>query len=470
MVRIYNTFEVLSIGIPRDPMDFVEKAVKTGHPRSMSVHFPTVVQDMLRENFEQSPLVLMKKRTAFFWKWTKRAKELSAEEIKYKSSLPSHLQSLHRRKKLLLWAEILESLEYPDRELIRHVAEGFQISGWLPESNVFPKETRRPEYDLETVKKMAVGLNKAIMQQTLNQSRDDTVDATWNATVAELERGRVFLDSVSNIDSHLVARRFGLRQKEKIRVIDDCTIGGFNRTTGSREKLKLHSIDELSAYISWTMSNIQGFSAKDWVGKTYDLTSAYKQFGVSVADRETLRILTLNAETGEPALLGTNSLPFGATGSVSSFLRVSVALWYIGVRALGLCWTTFFDDYTLLSRRCIAENAGRTAEMLFDLVGIDFAREGKKCTNFDTVVSTLGVELNLCDPEGRVLLGHPERRKSELSNAVGEIIEKGKIDTKFAESLRGRMQWFEGYVFGRTAQRCVRTVGELSLRSAKAPL
>ena len=106
--------------------------------------------------------------------------------------------------------------------------------------------------------------------------------------------------------------------------------------------------------------------------------------------------------------------------------------------------------------------------MLFDSVGIDFAREGKKCTNFDTVVSTLGVELNLCDPEGRVLLGHTERRKSELSNAVGEIIEKGKIDTKFAESLRGRMQRFEGYVFGRTAQRCVRTVGELSLRSAKS--
>ena len=84
------------------------------------------------------------------------------------------------------------------------------------------------------------------------------------------------------------------------------------------------------------------------------------------------------------------------------------------------------------------------------------------------MVSTLGVELNLCDPEGRVLLGHTERRKTELSNAVGEIIEKGKIDTKFAESLRGRMQWFEGYVFGRTAQRCVRTVGELSLRSAKS--
>ena len=464
----YGDFEVLTIGMPREPMDFVEKAVKAGHPRSMSVHLPLVVQDMLRENFEQSPLVLMKKRTAFFWKWTKRAKELVVDEAKYKATLPSHLQGLHKKKKLLLWAEILESLEYPDVELVRHIAEGFKISGWLAESNVFPKETKRPEYDLDTVKKMAVGLNKAIVQQTLNQTRDDTVDATWSATLDELERGWVFLDSVNNIDLHLVARRFGLRQKEKIRVIDDCTIGGFNRTTGSREKLKLHSVDELSAYISWTMSNIKGFSTEDWVGKTYDLTSAYKQFGVSVADRDILRILTMNAETGEPTLLGTNSLPFGATGSVSSFLRVSVALWYIGVRALGLCWTAFFDDYTLLSRRCPAENAGRTAEMLFDLIGIDFAREGKKCTKFDTIVSTLGVEMNLCSAGGKVLLGHTEKRKSELSDAVGEIIKRKTIDTKVAESLRGRMQWFEGYVFGRTAQRCVQTIGELSLRSSKS--
>ena len=176
----------------------------------------------------------------------------------------------------------------------------------------------------------------------------------------------------------------------------------------------------------------------------------------------------MNPESGEPVLLGTNSLPFGPTGSVSAFLRVSLAIWFIGVRALGLCWTAFFDDYTLLSRKCLAKNSGGAAELLFDLLGIDFAREGKKCTDFSTVVSTLGVELNLCGSSGEVLLGHTERRKTELCEAVSDIIQRGKIDTKFAESLRGGMQWFEGYVFGRTAQRCVQTVGELSLRSSRS--
>ena len=461
-------FEVITIGIPREPMDFVARAVEAGHPRSMSIHLSDYVQEMLRENFEQSPLTLLRKRAAFFWKWTARAKELGGEELNYKTSLPPHLQSLHKKKKLLLWAEILQSLDYPDKSLLKHIAEGFPISGWLPESNVFPKETRRPEYDVETIKKMASGLNKAILQQTLNQDRDETVAETWRSTLEELEKGWVFLDSDAGYDSFLLARRFGLKQKEKIRVIDDCTIGGFNRTTGAREKLKLHSIDEMAAYVSWTMSNVTGFSTSDWVGKTYDLTSAYKQFGVSVADRNLLRILTLNPESGESVLLGTNSLPFGATGSVNAFLRVSLAIWFIGVRALGLCWTAFFDDYTLLSRKCLARSSGSSAELLFDLLGVEFAREGKKCTEFSTLVSTLGVELNLCASDGKVLLGHTEKRKAELSDAMSEIILRGKIETKFAESLRGRMQWFEGYVFGRIAQRGVQTVGELALRSSRS--
>ena len=265
----------------------------------------------------------------------------------------------------------------------------------------------------------------------------------------------------------MLARRFGLRQKEKIRVIDDCTIGGLNRTTGSREKLRIHAIDEVAAYISWTLTHIQGFSTGDWVGKTYDLTSAYKQFGVSVEDREILRTLTMDHSTGKPVLLGANALPFGATGSVTSFLRVSMSIWFIGVRALGLCWTSYFDDYVLLSRRCLSQNTANTAEMLFDLLGIDFARDGKKSATFDSVVSALGVELDLCGSDGSVRLGHTTKRKEELNAALADVISKGIVDTKAAESLRGRMQWFEGYVFGRTAQRGVRALGELSLKAGK---
>ncbi|CAL1134719.1 unnamed protein product [Cladocopium goreaui] len=46
---------------------------------------------------------------------------------------------------------------------------------------------------------------------------------------------------------------------------------------------------------------------------------------------------------GAIRLIGFDALPFGAVGSVAGFLRVSLAVWFIGVVALQLCWTVFYD-------------------------------------------------------------------------------------------------------------------------------
>ncbi len=78
------------------------------------------------------------------------------------------------------------------------------------------------------------------------------------------------------------------------------------------------------------MSSIDQSIAKKMVGKTYDLTSAYKQFGISVGDRNLLRIDPLGIRRLMRCPLGVNALPFGATGSVTSFLRVAMAVWFLG--------------------------------------------------------------------------------------------------------------------------------------------
>ena len=65
-----------------------------------------------------------------------------------------------------------------------------------------------------------------------------------------------------------------------------------------------------------------------------------------------------------------------------------MAIWFVGIRGLGLCWTSFIDDYT-------ANSAAITAEGLFRLLGIDYATEGKKVVEWDAKVKTLGVVLDL---------------------------------------------------------------------------
>ena len=123
------------------------------------------------------------------------------------------------------------------------------------------------------------------------------------------------------------------------------------------------------------------------VGKTYDLTAAYKQFGISVEDRKLLRIATWNPGAKTMALLGVNALPFRATGSVSSRLRVSMAAWFLGMRCLDLVWTCFFD-YTLLSQETCSSSASFAAESMFKLLGVQYAKEGSKNTEFSKGAKT----------------------------------------------------------------------------------
>ena len=138
--------------------------------------------------------------------------------------------------------------------------------------------------------------------------------------------------------------RFGLQQRDKVRVIDDFSIAGVNHTAGLQERLKIFGIDDIAALIAFSMDSFEGEVHPALLGKTMDLKSAYKQFGICVEDRQRIRVATRNPTTSEIVLLMVNALPFGATGSVSGFLRVSMFLWFIGVVGLRLAWTSFYDD------------------------------------------------------------------------------------------------------------------------------
>ena len=47
--------ELCTLGIPRDPWDFVGKALEVGHPRSMAIHLSEGVEPMLLQNFCEPP-------------------------------------------------------------------------------------------------------------------------------------------------------------------------------------------------------------------------------------------------------------------------------------------------------------------------------------------------------------------------------------------------------------------------------
>ena len=80
----------------------------------------------------------------------------------------------------------------------------------------------------------------------------------------------------------------------------------------------------------WLLDKLEERSMEQIVGQTYDLRNAYKQYGIDAFDRSILSIAVLEPVAGRVQFLCLHAPLFGTIGSVNSFLRISMAMWYIG--------------------------------------------------------------------------------------------------------------------------------------------
>ena len=454
--------EMCWIGVPSSPEQFVQRAQLAGHPRGLDVHVDGDMQQVVRQNLVDPPYMLAKKRVQYMKRWTARAKELAEQERQLREGMPEHVRNVVGQKRLLLMGEMLAELGYPDAKLTQDIAEGFRLSGYMTRSNVFRARSKRPAMSLDTLRKLGKSFNSKNLAALGKRQEPELEDATWGETQVELDKGWVFLDESGELGEKFLGRRFGIKQGAKVRVIDDCTCCGLNLTVGLHEKFKLHSVDFLAAMLGFALKFCPSDGRPKVRGRTYDLRSAYKQFAVHPDDRAALRMGVNVPGKEQCAIIGFNSLPFGAIGSVAGFLRVSQAVWFLGYFGLGLLWSAFYDDYTLLSRCELESSSSWACEALFDLLGLAYAQEGHKCKPFDTRFKTLGLEVDTeFFQQGHVLVGHTESRREELHGQLAAALEAGTMSAKEAERMRGRMIFFEGYAFGRVANSAVKALGRL---------
>ena len=106
--------EKVVIAIPREPMDFMCRAVEAGHPRSVAIHLPPVLQEVVQWNRDAKTFDVYKHRIDF----VKLCKTLDGTSKSLDATVlaqaPPHLQSLLHNKRLALWQEMLDFYEYPD--------------------------------------------------------------------------------------------------------------------------------------------------------------------------------------------------------------------------------------------------------------------------------------------------------------------------------------------------------------------
>ena len=242
-----------------------------------------------------------------------------------------------------------------------------------------------------------------------------------------------------------------------MRLIDEYTESEVNTCVTTMESPILHTVDVASAAISFWFGacSESGRDPKLQV-RTFDLASAYRQVALSNGGQLFACIRVFNPEKKRLQFFRSKVLPFGAVRSVHAFLRLARAMWWIGVVGCRLMWTFFYDDLFRLAAPRLFQSTEMTISALFKLLGWIFAEEGEKCVPFSEVCDALGVSFNLTlSDKGLASVCNTQARVEELCCDWQRILEEGSLGSKQAQRLRGRMQFAEAQLFGRTGRRCL---------------
>ena len=149
-----------------------------------------------------------------------------------------------------------------------------------------------------------------------------------------------------------------MKQTLKVRLIDDGLESGLNSAFPCYNKLQLM---DMYAVVSLANAVLQAFNGQRnfnirfsdgtvlgglvhpaWgvnarlLGRTLDLTAAYKQLAVSPSQNFVRALVAYDPILKRPAYFVFNALPFGATSSVYGFNRVAKSLWHIMVSLGGV--------------------------------------------------------------------------------------------------------------------------------------
>lgn len=360
-------------------------------------------------------------------------------------------------KRVLLFAEILQAEGYQDMGVVQELLGGTSLVGQVPCTGVFDRSFKPASLSVSELLANSPEVNRKIFFSS-RSSGDAAVDQTvYEKTLEERDegwlRGPISFESLP--EGSVLSRRFGLKQPNKIRLIDDLSGSFINSTVQSNATPRPHTTDVAASLALGFLEKYNG----SVLGKTFDLQSAYRQLCISEDSLPFSYIVCFNPHTRKPEIFQMLAAPFGATRSVFSFLRISKCLWWLGCKCLKVCWSNFYDDYITMSTSVGAPNTEASISLLFDLLGWQFARVGEKASPFSSHFNALGIRISLESFEsGLVEFSNTENRILEVGGIIRQVLESGCMDTKQAVRLRGRLQFADGQLFGRLGKLCLKEI------------
>ena len=464
--RVRHTYKY---GILREPAEFLEQARQVVHPIDTEHFIHEATHEAIKCVITTKPVTLAKQRLQVVLNLRKLADELAPKEKELKGSMDPQLRERLKEKNIVLFEHLLKKLEYEDLGVIDLLVKGVPLVGMQEAPNgckplVVPATMTQDELEASTYWR-----RKSVMGAKADLTPADEEEL---AAAAQKEVSLGFLEgpfTESQLDGFyghqkwLLNPRFALHQGlNKVRVIDDAKASSLNTAYSSTFKLQLQDNDYIAAMIRATMieQKRQGLS-DTWLGRTLDLSKAYKQLAIMPGHAH-LAVVGFPVR-GQWQFYRSVALPFGATGSVYGFVRVSRALWFVVTKLLKAITSHYFDDFPMIERTAGARVLSLSFGAILDLLGWQYAKEGDKASDFALAFDALGVTYTLNHaPSGGFEVANKAGRLEKICELLEAIEKRGIVTGAQAAEVQGLLNFACGFFSTKAVRQLVSAFAPLA--------
>ena len=419
------------MGTWHTPEQFVNRALHSPHPMEENA-LHQITKDAI-EFVAKSPAKLVSiERKKNLLKANIMAKQLEGQEKELHANLPTSIRKVVHDKKIFLWEKLPEQNNYDDMKVVHFMKEGVPLVGTHDHPSCYAMKLKLAS-TTEELRDSAVPSRLALearKPQTDSPGFAEHLEFTAQEEVhlSFLEGPFHSAEEVTNLLGHSswrIMRRFVIEQGAKLRPIDDGL-----ESRGST-KFCVHFHDQTrSARCGLCCSygiGVGKHRGLSWVGKTLDLSKAYKQLSIRPEHRD-LAVVFFRDSQGKPKYYVPNALMFGSTATVYAFNRVSRSIWFLVNVVLKVPSAVYFDDYPMFSPEESSQDTDALVSDFLDLLGWRHDRTGPKGKPFSPSFDVLGMTLDLGNLEstGHLTLKNKEGRVEKIASKYFRSSRKAK--------------------------------------------
>ena len=271
-----NNKDQITVGVHFSPEEFVKEAIRLCHPTEQNCLFPEEVRSNVAHLENRSVHQLALDRTEEVKRCVSPSKELAAKER-------ARIAGVLKDKRLCLLEQLLSDAGHEDTGLVEDIKHGFDLTGALPRSGVFNQKFRPASMTCEDLRKVS-NLSREVLLESVQSSGDKETDhSLFATTLKEVEKG--FIQGPIGKEclptGSTLTKRFPVKQKNKVRPIDDYKASLVNFAVSQSEGVTIHTIDHIASMICFWLKSGSLSSKESLVAKCWDLSDAYKQVPLS---------------------------------------------------------------------------------------------------------------------------------------------------------------------------------------------